>query len=272
MIHNYYIIANDGRCIYDYRNGSSESVNPSYDPNLVSGFVSALIQFSSEAFSGTLQTINLKSSLLAISNMKSTNGFLIGVAIADIYDNPHPIESVSQEILQEYVERYPTDSIKPLSRSDKKYFNKLVSNRIKSKLQDRSSLRMITGILATIPVYALASLLYFNAGSFWLSMLTFPAGLLLGSLCGYYMGSPKTAMITFTLITALLNYPMLIWINLLSNLGITKIVEFPEIFLAMALAIGFISGIVGGWISQRRFLYQAGYVEPYSKLYHLIRG
>ncbi|MHA1838945.1 MAG: hypothetical protein ACTSYO_03155 [Candidatus Ranarchaeia archaeon] len=266
MIQGFYVISENGACIYEYRSPTEYTGAKYIDSSLISGFISALFSFSSEAFAETLQTINLKRNILVISTLNSISGPLVSAAIADMQDNPKLVQKISQELLQIF-EKEIGYTFGPMSFDEKLILDHAVRQHIEERVRKRSKKTLLLGSLAAIPVYALASYLYYNPISGFLSLLAFPIGLFLSSICSYYIGSTKTSAFTMTMLVLLLNQPMRYVINLLSTVGLTNFVEFPEIFLVISVALGFIGGIVGGWYADRLYIYQTGYEDPIGKMY-----
>lgn len=271
MIQGFYIISEDGACYYEYKNDNAPNGGKNFDASLITGFVSALYTFSSEAFSETLQTINLKRNLLVISSHKTEYGLIVGAAIADYHDNPYLVQRISLQLLHTFEKEFEY-IFGSMSFDQKLIFDHIVRSRIHNFVRNRDYKSILIGSLGTLPVYAMASYLYYNPYSPIIGLLAFPIGLALSSLCSFYIGSMKTSTITLTLLILALNQPMRFYLNDLSLIGLANFVEFPEIFLVISLTLGFIGGISGGWIADRMYLYQSGYTEPYSQLLHFLKS
>jgi len=273
LIHGFYILCEDLGCMFEYTANEYEIGKSKHiDPVLLTGFISAMINFSSEAFSETLQTINLKTNIMVISNIKSQMGLFISVAIADFYDNPYLIQDISLSILRKFYEKFYPRMYRVGREEINREFKEIVESTIFKRVKKRSISVLILGALGIIGTYFIASYLYYNPFNGALSILAFPIGLLLSTLCGYYIGSAKTASITFTLLIAILNQPFRFMIDYMSSYGYATFVAFPEVYLVLSLALGFIGGILGGSLADRKYLYPSNYEEPYTKIYLKIRN
>ncbi len=155
MFHSLYIILQNGTCVFTRHYRKSR-----VDDQLLSGFISALGNFSREALGSNLQSIKLQSGE-QLSILKYQYAPIIGIVIADPRDHPSLISTILNRILQDFTEEFR----KEITANDPKLvgltqkFNKNIDEILKGKVSTRSPLKMILGNIISFSLMILIAIL-----------------------------------------------------------------------------------------------------------------
>lgn len=155
MFHSIYLTRRNGVSVYSrhYKEMKAED-------QLVSGFVSALGSFSTEALGSDLQSVILQTGE-RLSILTSSDASVVGIIIADSRDHPALISKLLTEIIQEFIEIFQKDIAKnnPLLSTKTEKFNNNVDRILKGRTATRTILKGFLGNVLSFGLMILLSIL-----------------------------------------------------------------------------------------------------------------
>jgi hypothetical protein len=155
MFHSIYIIMENGVSVF-----SKHFKKMKVDDQLISGFMSALGNFSTEALGSDLQSIKLKTGE-QLSILKYPYAPIIGIVIADPRDHATLISEVLTEILKEFTEEYRKQILArdPTLLGQTSKFNDKIDKILKDKIASRTILKMMIGNVVSFSLIVLITIL-----------------------------------------------------------------------------------------------------------------
>lgn len=166
MIYSIYIITENGVCVFTKHYKKSL-----VDDQLISGFMSALGNFSIEALGSELQSIKLRTGE-QLSVLKHYKQSIIGVVLADPRDHPNLISSLLTAILNEFLIDYerPIIAKDPSLIGKTGDFDEKIDKLLKGKVASRTFLKMIVGNILSFSLMLAITILMIG-GAMRLSVL-----------------------------------------------------------------------------------------------------
>jgi len=155
MLHSLYIIMENGVSVF-----TKHYKKMKVDDQLISGFMSALGNFSTEALGADLQSIKLKTGE-QLSILKYPYAPILGIVIADSRDHSTLIADILTEILREFTEDYRKQIVAkdPTLLGQTEKFNEIVDKILKGKIASRTILKMIVGNLVSFSLMVFITIL-----------------------------------------------------------------------------------------------------------------
>nr|MDO8110996.1 hypothetical protein [Candidatus Sigynarchaeota archaeon] len=281
MIENLYLVLDSGICIFAYN--ATEQLK--LDENLVSGFMSAIMQFSKETFQdSTLEKVNISNRKKIVVYNPSKEPSLAEMAIfsklrmyavVDYYDHERLIQHLIKEMCRRFKERYK-DTIATKSINETSAFDGFVDDVravLAGKTYPRTLARSRLGLLVSfliiiIPVLAvilfgpdfraieISGLPLDRVVNFLVlvggvtAVIIFTSGL----VGGYIAGSRKNAVKTGIRLTIL----AFILIVLASFRQGTTFFGIAAVLLVYLGLISIIGSYFGGYLRDLQFLYPLG--------------
>ena len=155
MIQSFFIIGENGICIYERHYTNSE-----IDAQIFSGFITALGNFAIDSMGEELQQMKIKHGRLSI--VKHSFAPIIAVAIADDKDRGSLLYKILKVTLLEFYDRFYKEIKKedPGIKAKTREFNPIIDEIIKKRfgIADRSYLSIVIGLAMAI---GLSSLIIF---------------------------------------------------------------------------------------------------------------
>ncbi|MHA1818877.1 MAG: hypothetical protein ACTSU2_16510 [Promethearchaeota archaeon] len=253
MIHALYIIY-QGMNIYNYQLKKDIDL----DPQLVSGFLTAIGNFARETFQSGLQSIAIKNQKMSFYYDAKTQ--LLFCAISNLNDNNYLLENLLGKIARAFIKQFH-DKLDLQSMSNVGAYNEFTPNLIKllkNITHKRNGMTILSGLIlgsiAIIFSIFLFGAIYevLNIKSRVLSefiILLFMCVAFFGSsvISGYLAGAPKTGLIN--------GFVFFILSILLVLILIPEILEYFVFLTPFSLIVCMAGGYFGGLLMDRRKLY-----------------
>ncbi|MEQ9715956.1 MAG: hypothetical protein ACTSSP_05300 [Candidatus Asgardarchaeia archaeon] len=181
------------------------------DSEKIALFITALLNFSKDAFEEEMQVVTYSTKRLIITAEKNytLDRMVIGVGVFDIIDHKEKAISVLKIILKEYIKQVLQKGI-----NEKKYKDYITRYVLENTETRRNILFLLSLIVIIISNY-LGTVLFLMLKSPITSVMILPSFLVLS---GYFIGRKMTAAtvaIMISVIYALLSYHLIEWISAL---------------------------------------------------------
>ncbi len=165
MIQNFFIIGENGICIYE-----RHYTNAEIDAQIFSGFITALGNFAIDSIGEELQQMKIKNGRLSI--VKHSFAPILAVAIADEKDRGSLLYKILKLSLLEFYDRFYKEVKKedPGIKAKTREFNVVLDDIIKKRfgIADRSPLSIAIGLILAIGLSS-AILMLFAVTLAWLN-------------------------------------------------------------------------------------------------------
>ena len=152
MIQSFFIIAENGICIYE-RHYSSAQI----DAQIFSGFITALGNFAIDSMGEELQQLKIKGGRLSM--VRHSFAPIMAVAIADDKDSGTLLYKILKVILLEFYDKYYREVKKedPGIKAKTQEFNEIIDDIIKKRfgVADRSYVSILLGLIIAIGLSSL---------------------------------------------------------------------------------------------------------------------
>ncbi|MHA1799139.1 MAG: hypothetical protein ACTSVY_11905 [Candidatus Helarchaeota archaeon] len=304
MIQSFFIIAENGICIYE-----RHYTNVEIDAQIFSGFIRALSDFAIDSMGEELQQLKIKGGRLSM--VKHSFAPIMAVAIADDKDRGKLLYKILKVALLEFYDHYYKEIKKddPALKMKTKEFNSVIDDIIKKRfgIADRSYISMLLGIIVGISLSSLIIILIsfiFNllapgkdlfstlivdikmdltdgisaleflyiqriALVVVIALVTFFIAIFFGPVffAGYFAGSRKNGMLASLAHFGVVLLVVIIVgsIDILPNYQIQIIPLFIS-FTPLLITLNLVMGYLGGTIKENKKLWPLGSEELSEKL------
>ncbi len=290
MFHAIFFVLENGVCIF-----SKNFIASKIDSQLITGFLSALGSFATEALGSGMQSLKLQTgeqlSILKYSQGKTP---LLGIVIADPRDNSKLIQNLLLQMLTEFhsIFQRQLESENTLNVNEFKEFGYTVDTILEGKVASRTRLKMYLGVVIGLLLMGFILLAFIPAfiklSNFQIAQLDLPPIVFSDELDVVEMQTLQT--IVLVLVGALMGFTCIIfflptflaayiagnrrrgiWAAILLGISVALIIlvatpsvtQFIEVnifwwyvtFSPLLLFIAIVCGFYGGRLKEQRRLY-----------------